>query len=100
MEADTTGPASPTDPPQDQPGSTVPDRIAFLLHAVDILLGYGHLLLNTIRHRATTPPLTRGILRAPALERLLLARAATGRDIPIPPRRIRTDEAPPAPTAP
>ena len=122
MEADvpnTTGPAPPTDPPQDQPGSTVPNRIAFLLQAVDILLGYGHHLLNTIRHRATTPTFTtiaasfgtanvatilahlnRGILRAAALERLLLARAATGQDITIPPRRIRTDEAPPAPTAP
>ena len=105
MEADvpnTTGPAPPTDPPQDQPGSTVPNRIAFLLQAVDILLGYGHHLLNTIRHRATTPTFTtiaasfgtanvatilahlnRGILRAAALERVLLARAATGHDIEL-----------------
>ena len=119
MEADTTGPTSPTDPPQDQPGSTVPEHIAFLLHAVDILLGYGHHLLSTIRQRATAPTFTtiaasfgtanlatilahlnRGILRAAALERLLLARAASGRDIIIPPPRTRTDEPPPAPTAP
>ena len=98
MEADTTGPASPTDPPQDQPGSTVPEHIAFLLHAVDTLLGYGRHLLATVRHRATAPTFTtiaacfgtaklsttlahlnRGILRAAALERVLLARAATGR---------------------
>jgi hypothetical protein len=36
---DISRPASPPDPPQDQPGSTVPEHIAFLLHAVDILLG-------------------------------------------------------------
>ena len=119
MEADTTGPASPPDPPQDQPGTTMPEHIAFLLHAVGILLGYGHHLLSTIRQRATTPTFTtiaasfgtaniatilahlnRGILRAAALERFLLARAATGRDIIIPPPRIRTDEPPPASTAP
>jgi hypothetical protein len=119
MEADTTGPASPTDPQQDHPGSTVPDHIAFLLHAVGILIGYGNHLLSTIRQRATTPTFTtiaasfgtanlvtilahlnRGLLRAAALERLLLARAATGRDIIIPAPRIRTDEPPSAPTAP
>ena len=52
---DTTHPASPPDPPQDRPGSTVPERIAFLLHAVGILLGYGRHLLNTVRHRAAAP---------------------------------------------
>jgi hypothetical protein len=119
MKADTTHPASPPDPPQDQPGKTVPEHIAFLLHAVDILLGYGRHLLATAQQRATAPTFTtiaasfgtahlatilahlnRGLLRAAALERLLLARAATGRDIIIPVPRIRTDEPPPAPTAP
>ena len=119
MEADTTGPTPPTDPPQDQPSSAVPEHIAFLLYAVDILLDYGRHLLGTIRHRATTPTFTtiaasfgtanvatilahlnRGLLRAAALERFLLARAATGRDIIIPPPRFRTDELPHAPTAP
>jgi hypothetical protein len=119
MEADTTGPTPPTDPPQDQPGSAVPEHIAFLLYAVDILLDYGRHLLGTIRHRATTPTFTtiaasfgtahvatilahlnRGLLRAAALERFLLARAATGRDIDIVTRRTRTDEPPPAPANP
>src|SRR5450755_1235941 len=112
----TTGPASPPDLPQDQPGKTVPEHIAFLLHAVDILLGYGRHLLATVRHRAAAPTfptiaacfgtanlstimahLNRGILRAIALERFLLARAATGRDIAMVTPRIRTDEPPPVP---
>ena len=118
MEADTASPASPPDPPQDQPGSTVPEYIAVLLHAVGILLGYGQHLLATIQRRAAAPTfptiaaafgtanlstilahLNRGILRAAALERFLLARAATGRDINIVIRRTRTDEAQPAPAA-
>ena len=70
----------------------MPERIAFLLHAVGILLGYGRNLLDTVRHRASAPTfptiaacfgtanlstilahLNRGILRATALERVLLA---------------------------
>jgi len=119
MEADvldTPGPASPPDPPQDRPGNPMPEYIAVMLQAVSILLGYGHNLLATVRHRATTPTfpliaaafgtanlstilahLHRGILRAAALERYLLARAATGRDIEIVTRRTRSDETPPAP---
>ena len=88
--------ALPPDPPQEQCAS----NIEFLLHATRILLGYGRHLIDTIRHRATTPNfnaiaacfgtanlstilahLNRGILRATALERVLLARAAIGRDI-------------------
>ena len=101
------------------PAAPVPEYIAVLLHAVGILLGYGRHLLATVRHRATAPTfptiaacfgtanlstilahLNRGILRAAALERFLLARAATGRDINIVTRRTRTDEPPPAPAAP
>jgi hypothetical protein len=117
MEADVPGPTSPPDPPQDQPGKTtpVPEYIAAVLYAVGILLGYGRHLLATVHQRATTPTfpaiaacfgtsnlstilahLNRGILRATALERMLLARAATGRDIDIVIRRTRTDEEPPA----
>jgi hypothetical protein len=114
----TTGPASPPDPVQDQPGIAMPEHIAFILHAVGILLGYGRHLLATVQHRATAPTFTtiaacfgtanlstiiahlnRGILRAAALERVLLARAATGRDITIPTPRIRTDEAQAAPAS-
>ncbi len=114
MEADIPAPASPPDPPQDQPGIPVPEYIAVVLHVVRILLGYGHHLLGTVRQRAAAPTfpaiaacfgtanlstimahLNRGILRARALQRFLLARAATGRDINIVIRRTRTDEEPP-----
>jgi hypothetical protein len=118
MEADvpdTAGPASPPDPPQDRPGNPVPEYVAALLHAVSILLGYGRHLLGTVRHRADAPTfptiaacfgtanlptilahLNRGILRAAALQRFLLARAATGQDVSLPTPRIRTAEKPPA----
>jgi len=94
----------------------MPEYIAVVLHAVGILLDYGRHLLATVQHRATAPTfptiaaafgtanlatilahLHRGILRAAALERFLLARAATGRDIDIVTRRTRTDETPPEP---
>src|SRR6267154_6511156 len=116
----TPGPASPPDPPQDQPGTTMPEHIAFILHAVVILLGYGRHLLATVRHRAAAPTfptiaacfgtanlstilahLNRGILRAAALQRFLLARAETGRDIAMVTPRTRIDvEPPPAPADP
>ena len=95
-------PASPPDPPQDHPATTLPNNIAFLLHAVRTLLGYGRHLVATVGRRATAANfnaiaagfgtdnlatilahLNRGILRAAALERMLLARAATGQDIAI-----------------
>jgi hypothetical protein len=95
-----TAPTAPSDlapdPPQDQCASNV----EFLLHAARILLTYGRHLIDTVRHRATAPNfnaiaanfgtanlatilahLNRGILRAAALERVLLARAAAGKDI-------------------
>ena len=123
MEADVpdTTSALPPDPPQDQPGKTtpVPEYIAAVLHAVGILLGYGRHLLITVRHRAAAPTfpaiaacfgtsnlstilahLNRGILRAAALERFLLARAATGQDISIVIRRTHADETPHAPADP
>jgi hypothetical protein len=118
MEVDTPRPTSPPDPP-DHPGTPVPEHITFLLHAARTLLGYGRHLLATIRHRATAPTfpsiaacfgtsnlsainahLNRGILRAAALERFLLARAATGRDIDFVTRRIRIEDPDPAPASP
>jgi hypothetical protein len=118
MEVDTPCPKSPPDPP-DHPGTPVPEHITFLLHAARTLLGYGRHLLATIRHRATAPTfpsiaacfgtsnlstinahLNRGILRAAALERFLLARAATGRDIDFVTRRIRMEDPDPAPASP
>jgi hypothetical protein len=96
----------------------MPEHIASILHAVNILLGYGRHLLATVRHRAAAPTfptiaacfgtanlstilahLNRGILRAAALERFLLARAATGRDIDMVNPRPRTIETAPAPAA-
>jgi hypothetical protein len=79
---------------------TIPARIAALLHTVRILLGYGRHLAATAEHRSASTDfnavaacfgtarlhtimahLQRGLLRAMALERVLLARAARGRDI-------------------
>ncbi len=97
----------------------MPEYIAVILHAVGILLGYGRHLLATVERRAAAPTfpaiaacfgtanlstilahLNRGILRATALQHMLFARAETGRDISIVIRRVRTAEAPPAPTDP
>ena len=96
----TSGPSSPPDPPQGRPGKPVPQNIADLLDIVRILLGYGLHLAETLEHRAVArgfatlaqffgtarlPPIrariARGLLRALALERVLLARAARGRDL-------------------
>ena len=90
----------------------MPERIAALLHAVGILLSYGRHLADTIRHRAAAPAsppsplyfgtaslsvifarLQRGLTLAAALERVLLACAASGRDIEFPAPRIRTTAA-------
>ena len=53
MERDTPNPASPSDPPQDQPATAAPSNVGGLLYAVTILLAYGRHLLDTVRHRAT-----------------------------------------------
>ena len=100
----------------DLPVATIPERIAGLLHAARTLLGYGHHLIATVRHRATAPNfnaiaacfgtanlstilahLNRGILRATALEHVLLARAASGHDIDFVEPRIPAPRPPPAP---
>jgi hypothetical protein len=106
----TTCSASPPDPQPDRSGTTtpapttptrtIPSRIAALLHTVRILLGYGRHLAATAEHRSASSDfnavaacfgtgrlyaimahLQRGLLRAAALERVLLERAARGRDI-------------------
>ena len=119
MEADTPHPASPPEPSQDQPGDAMPEYIAAILRTVGILLGYGRHLLGTLHRRAAAPTfptiaaafgtaslptilahLNRGILRAAALQNMLLARAETGRDISMVIRRTRADEPPPVPAAP
>jgi hypothetical protein len=111
--------ASPPDPKQDPLATTLPNNIEVLLHAVGVLLTYGRHLIDTVRQRATAPNfsaiaanfgtanlstilahLNRGILRAAALERVLLARAATGQDIDFVERRTPTPEPPPAPESP
>jgi hypothetical protein len=114
--------AAPPDPPKDLPATSLPDNIGALLLFARYLLGYGRHLVDTIRQRAAAPNfnaiaacfgtsnvttilahLNRGILRCIALERVLLARAATGRDIPFIERHTWTTLLPepdPAPDAP
>ncbi|HTW69841.1 MAG TPA: hypothetical protein VME47_08155 [Acetobacteraceae bacterium] len=104
-----TAPADAYPPDADQAGPTMPENIARLLDVLRILLGYGRHLAATIQRRAAAPgfrrlfsPLFgtdrlpvmrarihRGILRAAALESLLLQRAATGRDIAPTPLHAR-----------
>jgi hypothetical protein len=100
-----------------EPAATLPNNIALLLRAVGTLLTYGIHLLNTVRQRSTAPNfntiaacfgtanlstilahLNRGIQRAAALERLLVIRAATGRNIDVVVRGTPTPPAQPAAT--
>jgi hypothetical protein len=95
---------------------TIPARIAALLHTVRIMLGFGRHLAETVTHRSASPDfnaiaacfgtrrlhailahLQRGLLRATALEHVLLARAARGVDIGLgAPRKRATATADPA----
>jgi hypothetical protein len=111
--------ALPHDPQPDRPGRTIPARIAALLHTVRIMLGFGRHLAETAQHRSASPDfnaiaacfgtgrlyaimahLQRGILRATALENVLLAWAARGRDIDFAAPRKRAAAAPAAPAEP
>jgi hypothetical protein len=93
-------------------------RIAALLHTVRILLGFGRHLAATAQARSASPDfnaiaacfgtgrlsaifahLQRGLLRAAALERVLLARAARGRDIHFTAPRERPATTPADPPA-
>jgi hypothetical protein len=108
---------APPDTPSDPARSTVPERIGALLRVARVLLGYGRHLAGTVRYRAAAPGFTtiaacfgtadlatirahlqRGILRALALERVLLARAARGHDIDFAHCRRRTPDSQPPPT--
>ena len=101
--------ATQPDPQPDQGSKPVPERIAVMLEIVQVLLHYGRHMAATIEHRAlwrgfatiaqffgtaTIPVILahiqRGIMRAVALERTLLARAARGRDLVILARRVRS----------
>ena len=112
--APTTTQAVPPDPTQDRagrtvPAATIPERLAALLHVVRVLLGHGRRLAETVPERAANMEfatlaavcgtynlpsilarLQRGILRAMALERYLLARAEKGREIAFVEWRERT----------
>ncbi|MBV9748793.1 MAG: hypothetical protein JO157_08255 [Acetobacteraceae bacterium] len=110
MNRETTPTPAPPAPPQ---------RIAAVLRVVHVLLAYGRHLAGSAGHRAAAPGfaaiaacfgtanlslilahLHRGILRAVALERVLLARAARGRDIELAAPCIRTRPPAPANAAP
>ncbi len=105
---------APPDLTRDRTGRTMPERLAALLHVVRVLLGHGRRLAETVPHRVadlefaalavvcgtyTLPTilarLQRGILRAMALERYLLSRAAKGREIGFVYQRERPPAKPP-----
>ena len=110
--APTTPQSTETVPPKDRP-KTIPTRLAAVLQLVRVLLTHGRRLAETAADQAHTPQFAtiaavfgtynlafivlrvqRGILRAIALERYLLARAARGRDLTIIPPRTRTPASP------
>src|SRR5487761_2136449 len=114
----TAGLSTPQGPKPDRAGKPVPEGIAAVLVLVRILLEYGRHLAATLEHRAAARSfsliaqffgtarvpfilarLSRGILRAMALERVLLARAARGRDLVVFQPRFRAEPSaqPPAP---
>jgi len=89
----------------------LPDQIALIVQIAAILADYGRHLAATIEHRALwrgfatiaqffgtanlaviLPHIHRGIMRAVALERMLLERARRGRDL-VPARRARASGA-------
>ena len=97
----------------------MPAGIAEILAVVSVLASYGRHLAQTLERRAVTrgfatiarffgtvafdtilAHITRGLMRAVALERILLHRAAHGRDLRIPAQRAPSDHEPPAQDAP
>jgi len=98
--APTSAQPTPPDSTQDRPTPGLPARLAALLYVVRVLLGHGRRLAETVPDRAATVEFAslaavfgtyslstilarvqRGILRAMALERYLLARGARGHEI-------------------
>jgi hypothetical protein len=110
------GLATQPDPHRDRGGKPVPERIAEILSIIAILAEYGRHLADTIEHRAVwrgfatiaqffgtaalpviLARIRRGIMRAVALERVLLERAARGRDLVfLAPREYSRRQAQPA----
>ena len=97
----------------------MPAGIAEILTVVSVLASYGRHLAQTLERRAVTrgfatiarffgtvafdtilAHITRGLMRAVALERILLHRAAHGRDLRSPAQRAPSDREPPAQDAP
>ena len=112
----TAGLSPPQGPKQDRPSKPMPEGIAAVLVLVRILLEYGRHLTETLEHRAAARSfsviaqffgtarlpailarLSHGILRAMALESVLLARAARGRDLVIFQPRFRAERPAAAP---
>ncbi len=115
----TTGLPTPPDPPQDRAEDPLPPQIADVLALLHILLTYARHLTATLEHRAAArgfsciaqffgtarlpvirARLARGLLRIAALERVLRARAARGRDLVFLPPRRRSAHAAKPPGAP
>ena len=111
----TAGLSTRSAPPKDRPGRPTPARIAEILAVVSVLASYGRHLGQTLEQRAVArgfatiarffgtvtidtilAHLQRGLMRAIALERMLLLRAARGRDLRILAPRAASRREPPA----
>ena len=107
----------PPAPVLDRRGRPLPANLEFVIALVSILLTYGRHLAATLNHRATRRTfsviaqyfgtaqlnfilarVSRGILRAMALERVLLERAARGHDLRVWPDGPPQRKKPAAPT--
>jgi len=116
---DTAGLPPQSAPPKDRPGSPVPTRINEILTIVSVLATYGRHLAQTLEQRAVArgfatiarffgtvtidtilAHLLRGLMRAAALEHVLMRRAARGRDLSILAPRAPSHRTPPANDAP
>jgi hypothetical protein len=110
----TAGLVTRPDPPRDRAGKPVPEGIAAVLSVVAVLMTYGRHLAEMVEHRAAwrgfatvaqffgtaalpgmLAHIQRGMMRAMALQHVLLQRAARGRDLVTLARRIRTSRAAP-----
>ena len=117
--SNTAGLSTQSDPPQDRPGKPAPVRIPEILAVLSILTTYGRHLAHTLEQRAVArgfatiaqffgtvafdtimAHITRGLMRAIALERMLRLRAARGRDLQILAPRAPSRRTPPAEVAP
>ena len=106
-------------PARDRPGKATPAGIAEILAVVSILATYGRHLAKTLDQRAAArgfatiarffgtatrdtilAHISRGLMRAIALERMLRLRAARGHDLRILAPRVASDRTPPADDAP